>query len=90
MARHLSPIWLAADLTAAKCSSFHPVPKGPCRSTIGPTGSGLIGGTNARLADVAPWALCPSTTAPHTVRERLSWTSVGMKYASWAGFATAR
>jgi hypothetical protein len=27
----------------------------------------------------APWALCPSTTAPDTVREWLSWASVGME-----------
>lgn len=27
----------------------------------------------------APWALCPSTTDPDTVREWLSWASVGME-----------
>jgi ATP-dependent DNA ligase len=27
----------------------------------------------------APWALCPSTTDPHTVREWLTWASVGME-----------
>ncbi|WP_233436067.1 ATP-dependent DNA ligase [Streptomyces anulatus] len=27
----------------------------------------------------APWALCPSTTDPETVREWLSWVSVGME-----------
>ncbi|WP_369166407.1 hypothetical protein AB5J49_00190 [Streptomyces sp. R28] len=27
----------------------------------------------------APWALCPSTTDPDTVREWLTWTSVGME-----------
>ncbi|MGW3480206.1 ATP-dependent DNA ligase [Streptomyces althioticus] len=27
----------------------------------------------------APWALCPSTTDPNTVREWLSWASVGME-----------
>ncbi|MDQ0935103.1 ATP-dependent DNA ligase [Streptomyces turgidiscabies] len=28
---------------------------------------------------IAPWALCPSTTDPDTVREWLTWTSVGIE-----------
>ncbi|MEU2288556.1 ATP-dependent DNA ligase [Streptomyces sp. NPDC013178] len=28
---------------------------------------------------IAPWALCPSTTAPDTLREWLTWGSVGME-----------
>ncbi len=35
--------------------------------------------TGRRLSD--PWALCPSTTDPDTVREWLTWASVGGFYA---------
>jgi hypothetical protein len=48
--------------------------------------AGCIGGAGPRIESVcaarqlsAPWALCPSTTDPDTVREWLTWTSVEME-----------